>query len=140
MSSQAIDNEEVVLSGLINAALAVRPQAHAPYSHFQVGAAILSRSGETFVGCNVENASFSLTICAERVAAGTAVTSGAREWQAVAVASRGGVTPCGACRQFLAEFGNDLIVLCVDAETKAVTRFRLSELLPHSFSKDAFAT
>jgi len=140
MSSQAIDNEEVVLSGLINAALAVRPQAHAPYSLFQVGAAILSRSGETFVGCNVENASFSLTICAERVAAGTAVTSGAREWQAVAVASRGGVTPCGACRQFLAEFGNDLIVLCVDAETKAVTRFRLSELLPHSFSKDAFAT
>lgn len=140
MSSQTVDNEEVVLSELINAALAVRLQAHAPYSLFQVGAAILSCSGETFVGCNVENASFSLTICAERVAAGTAVTSGAREWQAVAVASRGGVTPCGACRQFLAEFGNDLIVLCVDAETKAVTRYQLSDLLPHSFSKDALAT
>lgn len=140
MSSQTIDNEDVVLSGLINAALAVRLQAHAPYSHFQVGAAILSRSGETFVGCNIENASFSLTICAERVAAGTAVTSGVRAWQAVAVASRGGVTPCGACRQFLAEFGNDLIVLCVDAETKAVRRYQLSELLPHSFSKDALAT
>lgn len=140
MSSQTIDNEDVVLSGLIDAALAVRLQAHAPYSHFQVGAAILSRSGETFVGCNIENASFSLTICAERVAAGTAVTSGVRDWQAVAVASRGGVTPCGACRQFLAEFGNDLIVLCVDAETKAVRRYQLSELLPHSFSKDALAT
>lgn len=133
------DHESLVeddrIDSLVDAALDVRRNAHAPYSHFLVGAALLSRTGETFVGCNVENASFSLTICAERVAAGTSVANGQTQWTAVAIASRGGVTPCGACRQFLAEFGNDLLVICVDADTRKITRYRLSALLPHAFDK-----
>ena len=137
MESLASPLDDAVAAKLIDAALAVQRNAHAPYSHFYVGAALLSDRGETFVGCNVENASFSLTICAERVAAGTSVASGSVRWIAVAVASRGGVTPCGACRQFLAEFGNDLLVLCVDSESKKVKRYRLSELLPHAFTKAA---
>ncbi len=125
---------ETQLAALVQDALSVRGNAHAPYSRFQVGAAILAKNDETFVGCNVENASFSLTICAERVAAGSAIASGQRQWQAIAIASPGGVTPCGACRQFLAEFGNDLLVLSVDAESHVVTRYKLSELLPHAFA------
>jgi cytidine deaminase len=135
MSPQTQTIDESKLASLVDAALAVRQRAHAPYSHFLVGAALLSRSGETYVGCNVENASFSLTICAERVAAGTAIANGQANWVAVAVASRGGVTPCGACRQFLAEFGNDLLVICIDSETKATRRYQLFNLLPHAFDK-----
>ena len=131
--------DEEMIGSLESAALTVRLKAHAPYSNFQVGSAILTQCGEMFVGCNVENASFSLTICAERVAAGTAIASGKRKWQAIAIASRGAVTPCGACRQFLAEFGNDLLVVCIDSETGHVTRHMLSDLLPYSFSKDALA-
>ena len=124
-------------AALAKDALAMRLRAHAPYSEFQVGAALLCDTGEVFLGCNVENASYSLTICAERVAAGTAVASGKTQWVAIAIASRGAVTPCGACRQFLAEFGNDLLVLCVDADSQVIRRFRLSELLPHAFDKNA---
>ncbi len=131
--------DESILERLVHKSLAIRHRAHAPYSRFQVGAALLAETGEVFVGCNVENASFSLTLCAERVAACTAVVHERTKWLAIAIASRGGVTPCGACRQFLAEFGNDLLVLSVDAETLAVNRYRLSGLLPHSFSKDALA-
>jgi cytidine deaminase len=128
---------EHLQSVLIKEAQSVRLRAHAPYSRFQVGAALLCQTGEIFVGCNVENVSFSLTICAERVAAATAIASGHNHWVAIAVASRGAVTPCGACRQFLAEFGNDMLVLSVDADSEEVRRFRLSELLPHAFDKKA---
>ena len=130
-------SDEQLQATLVQEALAIRSRAHAPYSNFQVGAALLSKTGEIFLGCNVENASYSLTICAERVAAGTAVASGQSQWVAIAIASRGAVTPCGACRQFLAEFGNDLLVLSVDAESQKVRRFQLFELLPHAFDKTA---
>jgi cytidine deaminase len=129
--------DESILEALVQEALKVRLRAHAPYSRFQVGAALLTDNGKTIVGCNVENASFSLTICAERVAAGTAIAGGDIGWTAIAVASLGGVTPCGACRQFLAEFNRDLLVLSVDAETQAVRRYQLSDLLPFAFDKDA---
>ena len=120
-------------------ALAVRSRAHAPYSRFHVGAALLTSTGETFIGCNVENASFSLTLCAERVAAATAVASGNARWLAIAVASPGGAPPCGACRQFLAEFGHDLLVITVDAETLQTKQFQLSDLLPFAFDETALA-
>ncbi len=129
--------DEQLQEAIVKGALTVRSRAHAPYSRFQVGAALLCDTGEIFLGCNVENASYSLTVCAERVAAGTAVASGKTQWMAIAIASRGAVTPCGACRQFLAEFGNDLLVLSVDADSEEVRRFRLSELLPHAFEKSA---
>ena len=82
----------------------VMGRAYAPYSHFQVGAALLSECGTIVTGCNVENCSYGLTICAERNAATSAVTQGLMRWKAIAIATVGGVAPCGACRQFLAEF------------------------------------
>src|SRR4051812_41082927 len=101
---------------LFAAALAVQQRAYARYSGFLVGAAVLTSTGEIFTGCNVENASYGLTICAERVAISAAVAAGHREFTAFALASRGGVTPCGACRQVIAEFCEVLPIWLVDSE------------------------
>jgi cytidine deaminase len=119
---------------LIDAALSARDRAYAPYSHFHVGAAVLADDGQIFTGVNVENASYGLTQCAERVAVTTAVTSGCRVLVAVAVATSGGHSPCGACRQVLAEFGGTMEVLLVDADKRQpVRQFTLEELLPGQF-------
>lgn len=118
---------------LVRAATDARDQAYAPHSHFYVGAAIWIPGGEIVSGCNVENASYSLSICAERVAVSTAVALGHRQFQAVAVASDGGVTPCGACRQFLVEFAGDAQVVMVDVLTGNRQTRRLSQLLPDAF-------
>lgn len=126
-------DDPATINSLVRAALDVRRRAHAPYSNFQVGAALLADDGEVFIGCNIENASFSLTICAERVAAAAAVTAQKRHWRAIAITSKGGVSPCGACRQFLSEFGQDLLVVCVDAQSEQRKIYQLSELLPHAF-------
>jgi cytidine deaminase len=120
---------------LIDAAVRVRANAHAPYSHFQVGAAVLTASGDVFSGCNVENASYGLTICAERAAVSAAVAAGHKQIRAVAVATAGGHSPCGACRQVLSEFGPAMDVLLVDAdEPQKVRRTSLDKLLPEQFS------
>ncbi|MBL9164557.1 MAG: cytidine deaminase [Planctomycetaceae bacterium] len=125
-------------SQLMNSAHAVRTRAHAPYSKFQVGAAVLTASGEVFAGCNVENASYGLTICAERVAVGTAVAAGHKQIVAVAVASSGGHSPCGACRQVLSEFGPAMEVILIDADDPTKTRTTtLAALLPEQFSSGA---
>ena len=122
------------LEQLIKAALDVQKRAYAPYSEFQVGAAILSESGGIYLGCNVENASYGLANCAERVAIGTMIASGDKEIAAVVVASKEGVSPCGACRQVLAEFGGDFPVHCVDSETGEFGRtWSMEELLPGRF-------
>ena len=126
LKSQEIDK-------LVHAATSARDQAYAPHSHFYVGAALLLEDGSIVAGCNVENASFSLSICAERVAASTAVAAGHRKWRAVAIASVGGVTPCGACRQFLAEFGTDATVILVDVINGTRKIRKLSQLLPEAF-------
>lgn len=119
------------LEKLLEAAWQARGMAYAPYSNFAVGAAVLTADGAVFVGCNVENISFGLTICAERVAIGAAVAAGAREFLAVAVVAETDVpiSPCGACRQVLAEFGVSRVVLSNRAET---LEFRLEELLPRA--------
>lgn len=109
--------------------------AHAPYSHFQVGAALLSSDGRIFTGCNIENASYGATICAERVAASSAIAAGCRSWQAIAVSTPGGAAPCGICRQFLYEFASDLSVLLVDSRTAQFRETSLQQLLPHGFSQ-----
>lgn len=119
---------------LIRHAIEARHQAYAPHSHFYVGAAILLDGGEVVAGCNVENASYGLSLCAERVAACTAVASGYRSWRAIAIASMGGVTPCGACRQFLFEFGSDVTVILVDVIDGAHRLVPLSTLLPDAFN------
>jgi cytidine deaminase len=119
---------------LIDTSLAMRGRAHAPYSQFRVGAAVLTASGRIFGGCNVENASYGLTLCAERVALVSAVANGETAFVAMAVATSGGASPCGACRQFAAEFRSDLPVLIVDADhPEQVREANLVELLPEQF-------
>lgn len=120
---------------LIDAARQCRQLAHAPYSKFLVGAALLTESGHIVSGCNVENASYGLTVCAERNAVFAAVASGHRHFQAIALVTKGGVTPCGACRQVLAEFCNDLPILIVDVDRPdQVHETSLVALLPSRFS------
>lgn len=121
-------------SELIRLACEARTQAHAPYSKFLVGAALLTESGEIVCGCNVENASYGLTICAERVAFAAAIAAGHRRFQALALATSGGRTPCGACRQFAAEFCEDLPILLIDSDQPdRVSETTLCELLPGRF-------
>ena len=119
---------------LILAAMSVREQAYAPYSKFLVGAALLTADGQIVTGCNVENASYGLTICAERNVVFAAVAKGHRQFQAIALATAGGATPCGACRQVLAEFCDDLPILIVDVEQPdRMTETSLAVLLPGRF-------
>lgn len=119
---------------LIRAAVEARGRAYAPYSGFAVGAALLAEDGRVFTGCNVENASYGLTVCAERVALFKAVSEGARGFAAIAVACGAGpCAPCGACRQVLYEFAPDLLVIMADAGGGKVRKARLSELLPRGF-------
>lgn len=116
---------------LVRAAWAARDQAYAPYSKFAVGAALWTVEGQVFVGCNVENLSYGLTMCAERVAIGAAISAGTREFLAVAVVAdtKAPVSPCGACRQVLAEFGVRRVLM---ANHIACLEFSLDELLPRA--------
>lgn len=120
---------------LVSYAFAARANAYAPYSKFKVGAAVLTESGEIFTGCNVENSSFGLTICAERTAITKAVSAGERKLVAVSVATHGGVTPCGACRQFIAEFADpEAVIMVLDVDRDDGERvYSLGQLLPESF-------
>jgi cytidine deaminase len=119
---------------LIEAACAVRANAYAPYSNYQVGAAILLEDGRIVTGVNIENAMFGLGICAERTAVFKAVSEGAQEILAVAVCTINGGSPCGACRQVLVEFAGDIPVLISDAKG-AVRETTLLTLLPDHFGK-----
>ena len=118
---------------LVAQASQVRERAYAPYSGYKVGAALLARSERVYTGCNVENAVYPLTTCAERVVVVKAVSEGEREFVALAVSTRNGGAPCGACRQTLREFGADIIVLIADA-TGAYRETTVAALLPDSFS------
>lgn len=120
---------------LIEAARRARLHAYAPYSNYAVGAAVRTSDGRIFTGCNVENASYGLTVCAERVAVFSAVAAGAREVVAVAVCTPDGGTPCGACRQVLMEFAPapDACTIWVVRPDELVARYTLAELLPHAF-------
>ena len=111
--------------------------AHAPYSGLRVGAALLGKSDRTYTGCNIENASYGLTICAERVALFRAVAEGERSFQAVAVVSDSpqALYPCGACRQVLREFADDLEIIVAGSEGEPAET-TLAELLPHAFGAD----
>lgn len=116
------------------AACLARAHAYAPYSHFLVGAAILDRFGHIHCGCNIENASYGLTICAERVALGNAVASGEREFDAIAIAAAPTASPCGACRQVLAEFAPSMTVYLINAEDQSqIIETTVEALLPQRF-------
>ncbi len=121
-------------TALAEAALAARANAYAPFSGFRVGAAVLDDRGVMTVGVNVENSSYGLTICAERVAAGAAIAAGSKRLVAVAVATPGAAAPCGACRQFLYELGPECQVLLVDSDRGEPVRcVKLDKLLPEGF-------
>jgi cytidine deaminase len=120
---------------VVDAALLVRGRAYAKYSGFLVGAALLAADGKIYGGCNVENVSYGLTICAERAAVFTAAAAGQREFQLLAIDSAGGVTPCGACRQVLAEFAPELPIVLVDVDRPSeLVEVSLRELLPGAFT------
>jgi cytidine deaminase len=126
---------EAQRADLIAAALAAGRRAYAPYSNFPVGAALLAEDGSIVTGCNVENASYGLTNCAERVALGAAVAAGHLKFLAMAVATPGAVTPCGACRQVLAEFCKQLPILLIDVnQPERIVESDLQTLLPSAFT------
>lgn len=126
------------LTQLQTAALSARKNAYAPYSKFQVGAAIQTSCGKIFTGCNVENASYGLTICAERVAVTTAVAAGHQDFTSLTLVIEGNGTPCGACRQFLAEFNPNLPITIIDPLGNTTSQTSLTELLPKAFSPKNF--
>ena len=120
------------MESLVNAARNVRQYARAPYSGYRVGAAVEAQDGSIIPGCNVESSSLGLTTCAERVALGAAVARGYKSFKAMAVASRDGAAPCGACRQVIWDLCRDIPVVLVD-EAGNQTTVRSSDLLPHPF-------
>ena len=123
---------------LIEAAVSARENAHAPYSHFLVGAALEAEDGRVFTGCNVENATYGLSVCAERVAVFKAVSEGARKFRRVAVSADTDVLapPCGACRQILWEFCGNIEVILTNLNGKTET-FHIKDLFPRPFD-DSF--
>ncbi len=120
---------------LRDAAFAAMENAYAPYSRFRVGAALRTKSGEVFTGCNVENAAYGEALCAERVAVSAAVARGAREFEEIAIASESEdpSPPCGSCRQTMSEFAPDLLVTGYSKNGKKLT-WRLGDLLPEAFA------
>jgi len=124
----------MVHEAVVRAAVEARERAYAKYSKFQVGAAILAADGRIFTGCNVENASYGLTVCAERAAVFAAVGAGQQRFELLAIATAGGVTPCGACRQVLAEFSQELPILLIDVnQQNSIVEVNLRDLLPGVF-------
>ena len=119
---------------LIDLANEARKRAYAPYSNYHVGAALRTRSGKIYTGVNVENAAYPHTMCAERVAIFKAVSEGETEFEVIAVATNNGGSPCGGCRQVMAEFGLDTLVLIADGEGHLQKQMTVDELLPEAFT------
>jgi len=121
---------------LIESAIHAREWAYAPYSHYAVGAALLTASGKVYEGVNIENAAFPTTMCAERVAIFKAVSEGEREFTAIAVATENGGSPCGSCRQVLAEFGLQTLIIVADVTGKIHLEGTVEKLLPTAFTPE----
>ena len=129
--SYLIDEERRALLELANEA---RRRAYVPYSNYQVGAALRTSSGRIYTGCNVENAAYPTSMCAERVAVYKAVSEGDRKFEVIAVVTPNGGSPCGGCRQVLAEFGLETLVLIADGNGKLVKETTVGGLLPGAFT------
>ena len=127
---------EVEANKLFEEAKKASENTYSPYSDFPVGAAVLTHGGEVIPGTNVENASYSLTICAERIALGYAISTGKTDIKAIAVYCKAhAAAPCGACRQFILEFGNDIVIIFKHDEQ--LVQQTIHELLPYAFTKEA---
>ena len=118
---------------LIDLANTARQRAYVPYSNYPVGSSVRTKTGRLFTGVNVENAAYPQTMCAERVAIFKAVSEGEREFEVITVVTNNGGSPCGGCRQVMAEFGLDTIVLLADGNGKLVKQTTVRELLPEAF-------
>jgi cytidine deaminase len=121
---------------LIDLANEARKLAYAPYSKYRVGAALRTKSGKVFTGVNVESAAYPTTMCAERVAIYKAVSEGEREFDVIAVVTDNGGSPCGSCRQVMAEFGLQTLVLMADGRENLVKEMTVAELLPEAFTPE----
>ena len=123
---------------LVKIASQVRKWAYTPYSNYKVGAAVLTDSGRIYDGVNIENAAYPVTVCAERTAIFKAVSNGERKFQAIAVVTKDGGTPCGSCRQVMAEFSPEMLVILADENGKIISEKKISDLLPDAFGADSF--
>ena len=130
-------NEKQSLIDLANAA---RERAYVPYSHYPVGSALRTKSGKIYTGANIENAAYPQTMCAERVAIFKAVSEGEKEFEAITVVTNNGGSPCGGCRQVMAEFGLDTVVLMADGDGNIVKETTVKELLPEAFTPEKLKT
>lgn len=119
---------------LVDLANTARQRAYAPYSNYPVGATLRTKTGRIFTGVNVENAAYPQTMCAERVAIFKAVSEGEKEFEVISVVTDNGGSPCGGCRQVMAEFGLDVIVLMANGKGHIVTETTVKELLPEAFT------
>jgi cytidine deaminase len=124
---------------LIQRAVQAREWAYAPYSNYPVGAALLTTSGRIYEGVNVENAAYPDSMCAERVAIYKAVSEGERKFVAIAIVTKDGGSPCGSCRQVLAEFGLDTVVLIANEQGMLLNETTVAELLPQAFNSTSLA-
>ena len=122
---------------LVKIASEVRKWAYVPYSKYQVGAAVLTESGKIYDGVNIENAAFPVTVCAERTAIFKAVSNGERKFKAIAVVTKDGGMPCGSCRQVMAEFSPDILVIVANGEGKITAEKELRDLLPGMFTSES---
>ena len=129
-----INITDVERRALIDLANEARRKAYAPYSNYQVGAALRTRSGRIYTGCNVENAAYPTGMCAERVAIFKAVSEGEKEFDIIAVVTPNGGSPCGGCRQVMAEFGLDTIILIGDDKGRVLKETTVADLLPEAFT------
>ena len=127
------DQEKQSLVDLANTA---RQHAHVPYSHYPVGSSLRTKSGRIFTGANVENAAYPQTMCAERIAIFKAVSEGEKEFEVITVVTDNGGSPCGGCRQVMAEFGLDTIVILADGSGRILRETTVKELLPEAFTPD----
>jgi cytidine deaminase len=125
---------------LIDLANTARQRAYAPYSNYPVGAALRTKTGRIFTGVNVENAAYPQTMCAELVDIFKAVSEGEKEFEVISVVTDNGGSPCGGCRQVLAEFGLDTIVLMADGSGKLLKEITVKELLPEAFTPDQLSS
>lgn len=121
---------------LIKMALQAQKKAYVPYSKFKVGAALIAEDGEIYTGCNIENAAYSPSVCAERTAIFKAISEGNRKIKTIAVVANSNYThPCGVCRQVIREFGKDATIIVAKSENE-YKEYKIDDLLPHSFNPD----
>ncbi len=133
------EQKRETMEDLIQTAISARKRAYVPYSNYPVGAALLTKSGKVYTGVNIENASYPLTICAERTAIFKAVSEGEFAFDTIVIATKNGGSPCGACRQVMSEFAPEMKVITTDESGQVIMNATVAEILPGAFDKKKLA-